>query len=83
MEIFLTILFLIIGFALLVKGADFFVDGACGLSLRLKIPAYLIGITVVAFGTSLPEAAVSITAQFRETTPSPSEILSAPIFLTP
>lgn len=56
MEIFLTILFLIIGFALLVKGADFFVDGACGLSLRLKIPAYLIGITVVAFGTSLPEA---------------------------
>lgn len=65
MEIFLTILFLIIGFALLVKGADFFVDGACGLSLRLKIPAYLIGITVVAFGTSLPEAAVSITASIQ------------------
>ena len=56
------ILLLIVGIILLVKGADLFVDGACDLSEKLKIPAYLVGITVVAFGTSLPEAAVSITA---------------------
>lgn len=56
------ILFLVIGFVLLVKGADVFVDGACALSEKLKIPAYVVGLTVVAFGTSLPEAAVSITA---------------------
>ncbi|MDD6484377.1 MAG: calcium/sodium antiporter [Clostridiales bacterium] len=58
----LMVVFLIAGFVLLVKGADFFVDGACALSNRLKIPAYIVGLTVVAFGTSLPEAAVSITA---------------------
>lgn len=56
------IVFLIVGFVLLIKGADLFVDGACALSEKMKIPAYLIGLTVVAFGTSLPEAAVSITA---------------------
>lgn len=54
--------FLIGGFLLLVKGADLFVGGACSLSKRLKIPAFLVGLTVVAFGTSMPEAAVSITA---------------------
>lgn len=56
------IVFLIVGFVLLIKGADLFVDGACALSEKMKIPAYLIGLTVVALGTSLPEAAVSITA---------------------
>lgn len=56
---------LIGGFILLVKGADLFVDGACDLSEKLKIPAYLIGMTVVAFGTSLPEAAVSVTASIQ------------------
>lgn len=61
----LMIVFLIVGFVLLVKGADFFVDGACALSEKLKIPAYVIGLTVVAFGTSLPEAAVSITASLH------------------
>lgn len=61
----LMILFLVIGFALLIKGADFFVDGACDLSAKLKIPAYIVGLTVVAFGTSLPEAAVSITASLQ------------------
>lgn len=65
MNIFLMIVFLIGGFILLVKGADFFVDGACDLSARLGIPAYIVGLTVVAFGTSLPEAAVSITASFQ------------------
>lgn len=56
------IVLLVAGIVLLVKGADLFVDGACALSEKLKIPAYLVGLTVVAFGTSLPEAAVSITA---------------------
>ena len=59
------IIFLIVGFILLVKGADLFVDGACDLSEKLKIPAYIVGLTVVAFGTSLPEAAVSITASIQ------------------
>lgn len=49
----------------LVKGADIFVDAACNLSAKLRIPAYIIGLTVVAFGTSLPEAAVSITASIQ------------------
>lgn len=61
-QMILMILFLVVGIILLVKGADLFVDGACDLSEKLKIPAYLVGLTVVAFGTSLPEAAVSITA---------------------
>lgn len=65
MNVFLMIVFLAVGFVLLVKGADFFVDGACDLSNKLRIPAYVIGLTVVAFGTSLPEAAVSITASFQ------------------
>lgn len=65
MNVFLMIVFLVLGFVLLVKGADFFVDGACDLSDRIKIPAYVVGLTVVAFGTSLPEAAVSITASLQ------------------
>ena len=65
MNVFLMIVFLVVGFVLLVKGADLFVDGACDLSNKLRIPAYVIGLTVVALGTSLPEAAVSITASFQ------------------
>lgn len=53
---------LIIGFVLLVNGADFFVDGSCSVARALKVPAVVIGLTVVAMGTSLPEASVSITA---------------------
>ena len=55
-------LLLIIGFVLLVKGADFFVDGASSIAAKLKIPSLIIGLTVVSLGTSLPEAAVSISA---------------------
>lgn len=65
MNVFLMIVLLVLGFVLLVKGADFFVDGACDLSNRLRIPAYVVGLTVVAFGTSLPEAAVSVTASLQ------------------
>ncbi|MBR6807268.1 MAG: calcium/sodium antiporter [Clostridia bacterium] len=53
---------LIVGFVLLVKGADFFVDGASSIAAKLKIPSLIIGLTVVSLGTSLPEAAVSISA---------------------
>lgn len=53
---------LIIGFVLLVKGADIFVEGSSAIAKHFKIPAFLIGLTIVAMGTSAPEAAVSITA---------------------
>ena len=53
---------LILGFVLLIKGADWFVDGASALSKKFGIPSVVIGLTVVAFGTSLPEASVSISA---------------------
>ncbi|MEI3218425.1 MAG: calcium/sodium antiporter [Lachnoclostridium sp.] len=55
-------LLLVIGFVLLVKGADFFVDGSSSVAKILKVPAIVIGLTVVAFGTSLPELSVSVTA---------------------
>ncbi len=55
-------LLLIIGFVLLVKGADFFVDGASSIAGKLKVPSLIIGLTVVSMGTSLPEAAVSVSA---------------------
>lgn len=56
---------LIIGFILLIKGADFFVDGSSNLAKALKIPTLIIGLTVVAFGTSAPEAVVSIIASAK------------------
>ncbi len=58
-------LVLIIGFFLLIKGADYFVDGSSSVAKILKVPAIVIGLTVVAFGTSLPEASVSITAALQ------------------
>ena len=58
----MSYLLLILGFILLIKGADFFVDGSSGVAKLLKVPSIIIGLTVVAFGTSLPEASVSINA---------------------
>lgn len=55
-------LWLLAGFVLLIKGADYFVDGASAVARRLNIPSVIIGLTIVALGTSLPEAAVSISA---------------------
>lgn len=55
-------LLLIIGFALLIKGADFFVEGSSSLAKILKVPSVIIGLTIVAMGTSSPEASVSINA---------------------
>lgn len=65
MELFLQIVLLIIGFAMLIKGADLFVDGAAGVADRFGIPQIIIGLTIVAFGTSAPEAAVSITSALK------------------
>lgn len=58
----LAILFLVIGFVFLVKGADFFVEGSSSIAKKFKVPSIIIGLTIVAMGTSLPEAAVSVTA---------------------
>ncbi|MBC6002887.1 MAG: calcium/sodium antiporter [Paraclostridium sp.] len=58
-------LFLLLGFLFLVKGADYFVDGSSSIATSLKIPSLVIGLTIVAFGTSAPEAAVSITASIQ------------------
>lgn len=62
MNIAVDIILLIVGFALLVKGADFFVEGAADLARKLKIPSLVVGLTIVALGTSAPELAVSISA---------------------
>lgn len=61
-EILWSVFFLAAGFVLLVKGADFFVDGSSSVAKMLKVPSIIIGLTIVAMGTSLPECAVSITA---------------------
>jgi len=53
---------LVAGFVLLIKGADFFVDGSSSVAKRLKVPAIIIGMTIVAMGTSLPECSVSVSA---------------------
>lgn len=58
----LTIILLVVGFVCLIKGADFFVDGASRLALKFKVPSLIIGMTIVAMGTSAPECAVSISA---------------------
>lgn len=56
---------LLIGFALLVKGADFFVEGSSSIAKIFKVPSILVGLTIVAFGTSSPETAVSINAALK------------------
>lgn len=63
--ILVQILLLAIGFMMLVKGADWFVDGSAGIAKKLGIPQLVIGLTIVAMGTSAPEAAVSINASIK------------------
>ncbi len=60
LQIILQIIFILLGFALLIKGADIFIDGSCAIAKRYKISDFIIGMTLVAFGTSAPEMAVSI-----------------------
>ena len=55
-------LLLLIGFVLLIKGADFFVDGSSSFARIMKVPSVIIGLTIVAMGTSAPEASVSVNA---------------------
>lgn len=61
------VVLLIVGFILLVKGADIFVEGSSKIAEKLNIPQIVIGLTIVAFGTSAPEAAVSIASAYRGT----------------
>ena len=61
-SIIIQIVLLIVGFVFLIKGSDFFVDGSSSIASLLKIPTIIVGLTIVAFGTSAPEAAVSITS---------------------
>lgn len=58
----LVLVALVIGFVLLIKGADYFVEGSSSVAKRLHVPAIIIGLTIVAMGTSLPETAVSVSA---------------------
>lgn len=62
---FLDILLLIVGMALLIKGADFFVDGASRVAKAMKIPSLIIGLTLVSVGTSAPELSVSLTSAIK------------------
>ena len=65
MEILLQFLLLALGFVMLGKGADWFVEGAAALATRFGIPQLVVGLTIVAMGTSAPEAAVSIAAAMK------------------
>lgn len=64
-SVIISLIFLILGFWGLIKGADIFVDSASQIAAKLKVPLIVIGLTVVAFGTSAPEAAISITSAFQ------------------
>ncbi|SFH81152.1 cation:H+ antiporter [Pseudobutyrivibrio sp. OR37] len=57
-----ALILLVVGFVFLIKGADFFVEGASAVAKKLHVPALVIGMTIVAMGTSLPELSVSVTA---------------------
>lgn len=66
MKIILDVVFLLVGFVLLIKGADYFVDGSVAIAKKLKIPSIVVGLTIVAVGTSLPELAVSSMASLKQ-----------------
>lgn len=77
----LAILFLVVGFVLLVKGADIFVEGSSSIAKRFHVPSIIIGLTIVAMGTSLPEAAVSVTASLaNRNTLAVSNVVGSNIF---
>lgn len=65
MDNILMYVWLIVGFILLIKGADLFVDGTSSIAGLLKVPSIIIGLTIVAFGTSAPEMAVSVSAAIK------------------
>ena len=76
MEIAIQIGLLILGFVMLIKGADWFVGGASSLADKLGIPQLVIGLTIVAMGTSAPEAAVSISAALKNTAENDSAAIA-------
>ena len=77
----LDYVFLIVGFALLIKGADFFVDGSASVARKLRIPGMIIGMTIVAMGTSAPECAVSVAAALKgSNTMAISNVVGSNIF---
>ena len=65
MNLLVQVLLLVVGFVMLVKGADWFVEGVAGIAEKFGIPQLVIGLTIVAMGTSAPEAAVSITSAMK------------------
>ncbi len=72
---------LIVGFVLLIKGADFFVDGSAAVAKKLRVPSMIIGLTIVAMGTSAPECAVSIEASIKgSNTMAISNVIGSNIF---
>ncbi len=64
-DLIIEIVLLLVGFVFLIKGADYFVEGSSSIAALLKIPTIIVGLTIVAIGTSAPEAAVSITASLN------------------
>ena len=65
MNLLIAILFIVVGFIFLVKGADLFVESASSVAKKLGVSSLIIGLTIVAFGTSMPELAVSVTAALQ------------------
>lgn len=63
---FLSVIFIILGFILLIKGADFLVDGSSNIAKKFHIPEIIIGLTIVSIGTSMPELFVSVTSSLEE-----------------
>ena len=65
MELILQVVLLVVGFTMLVKGADWFVEGASALAKAMHIPSLVIGLTLVSIGTSMPEFSVSLTSSIQ------------------
>lgn len=65
MSYWMSYVILVLGFVMLTKGADFFVEGAAAVAGKMRVPAFIIGMTIVAMGTSAPECAVSVTAALK------------------
>lgn len=81
MTVLKAVIVLVVGFVLLVKGADFFVEGASSVAKMLKVPSLIIGMTIVAMGTSLPETSVSIAASINnQNTLAVSNVVGSNIF---
>ena len=77
----LVMVLLVMGFVLLIKGADFFVEGSSSVAKRFNVPSIIIGLTIVAMGTSLPETSVSVTASISgNNTLAVSNVVGSNIF---